>query len=51
MRGQKEYSGEFVDAMDEAVLRERQDFVDALNIMHRILSRMEYVEDMVAYCK
>jgi hypothetical protein len=51
MRGQKEYSGEFVDAMDEAVLRVRQDFVDTLNVMHRILSRMEYVEDMVAYCK
>ena len=51
MRGQKEYFGEFVDTIDEAVTRVRHDFVGTLNVMHRILTRMDFVQDMVAYCK
>lgn len=51
MKGQKEYFTEFVNIMDEAVIKCRQDFADTLNIMHRILSRQEYIEDIVFYCK
>jgi hypothetical protein len=43
MRGQKEYFGEFVDTIDEAVIRVRHDFVDTLNVMHRILTRQDFV--------
>ena len=43
MRGQKEYFGEFVDTIDEAVTRVRHDFVGTLNVMHRILTRMDFV--------
>jgi len=51
MRGQKEYFGEFVDSIDEAVIRVRRDFVETFNVMHRILTRMDFVPDMVMYCK
>jgi len=51
MRGQKEFFGEFVDAIDESVIRVRRDFVETFNVMHRILTRMEFVPDMVMYCK
>jgi hypothetical protein len=51
MRGQKEYYGEFVDLVDEAVIRIRRDFAETLNVMHRISTRMEYVPDMIMYCK
>lgn len=51
MRGQKEYFGEFVNTIDEAVLKVRQDFVETLNAIHRILTRQEYVSDIVFYCK
>lgn len=51
MRGQKEYFGEFVDTIDETVVRAKHDFVDTLNILHRILTRVDFVEDMVMYCK
>jgi len=40
-----------VDTIDEAVIRVRHDFVETLNVMHRILTRMDYVTDMVMYCK
>ena len=51
MRGQKEYFGEFVDSIDEAVLRIRQDFGETLSIMHRVMSRMNFISDMVMYSK
>jgi len=51
MRGQKEYFGEFVDSIDESIIRIRRDFVETFNVMHRILTRMEFVPDMVMYCK
>jgi len=51
MRGQKEYFGEFVNTIDEAVIRIRHDFVDTLNVMHRILTRTEFIQDIVLYCK
>ena len=37
--------------MDETVIRVRRDFVETFNVMHRILTRMEFVPDMVMYCK
>jgi hypothetical protein len=37
--------------MDEAVIRVRRDFAETFNVMHRVFSRMEFVPDMVMYCK
>lgn len=51
MRGQKEFFGEFVNQVDETVIKIRQDFAEALNIIHRILTRQELVSDVVMYCK
>lgn len=51
MRNQKEYFGEFVDSLDETVLRLRRAFVQAFDVMHRVFTRMEYVPDIVMYCK
>ena len=33
------------------MIRVRHDFVETLNVMHRILTRMDFVQDMVMYCK
>ena len=51
MRAQKEYFGEFVDSIDETVIRVRRDFVSTFNVMHRIFTKMQSVPDMVMYCK
>ena len=51
MRSQKEYFTEFVDAMDETIIRIRRDFVSTFDVMHRVFTRMEYLPDMVMYLK
>lgn len=51
MRLQKEYSAEFVESMDQQVQMIKMHFVEAFNIMHRILTRMDYIDDMVMYSK
>ncbi len=43
MRAQKEYNVDFVDTIDEAVIRVKHEFVDSLDVIHRILSRIDYV--------
>ena len=37
--------------MDEAVIRVRRDFAETFSVLHRVFSRMEFVPDMVMYCK
>jgi hypothetical protein len=51
MRSQKEYSTEFVEAMDELVIQTKQSFAESFNMMHRILTRMNFVDDMIMYSK
>ena len=43
MRHQKEYNSEFVSLMDEQVLRLKQQFSDVLNVLHRILTRQQFL--------
>lgn len=42
---------EFVEQMDEYVIQLKNYFVEAFNVMQRILTRMPFVEDMIMYCK
>jgi hypothetical protein len=37
--------------MDESVIRVRRDFVDAFDVIYRVFTRMEFVPDMIMYCK
>jgi hypothetical protein len=43
MRNQKEFYGDFVDQIDDIVIRIKGQFMEAFNVMHRILSRLNYV--------
>jgi hypothetical protein len=43
MRGQKEYYGEFVDNIDEFVLRTKHDFSETMNVIQRILTRRNFI--------
>lgn len=37
--------------MDELLIQVKNNFGEAFNIMHRVLTRMNFVEDMVMYSK
>lgn len=37
--------------MDELLIQVKNSFSEAFNIMHRILTRMNFIEDMVMYSK
>jgi hypothetical protein len=51
MRNQREYSTEFVEALDEMVIQVKSQFVESFSVIHRILTRMLFVEDMIMYSK
>jgi hypothetical protein len=51
MRNQKEYFGEFVDVLDEHVIRIKTKFVEAFNVIHRILTRESFVGNIIMYSK
>ena len=51
MRHQREYPLDFIQNMDEMLIQVKNHFCEAFNIMHRILTRMNFVEDMIMYCK
>jgi len=51
MRHQREYPVEFVTHMDELLIQVKNSFAEAFNIMHRVLTRLRFVEDMVMYSK
>ncbi len=51
MRHQREYHVDFIQNMDELVIQVKNNFAEAFNIMHRILTRMNFVEDMIMYTK
>lgn len=51
MRNQKEFFGEFVDALDEHVIRVKNQFVEAFNVIHRILTRESFVSNIIMYTK
>lgn len=51
MRHQREYPVDFIANMDELIIQVKNNFAEAFNIMHRILTRMNFVEDMIMYSK
>lgn len=51
MRNQKEYYGDFVDLLDRHVISVKQQFVESMDMIHRILTRDSYVENIIMYSK
>lgn len=51
VRNQKEFFSEFVDTVDEHVIKVKNQFVDMFNVIHRILSRELFVDNIVMYVK
>jgi hypothetical protein len=51
MRNQKEYFGEFVDLLDKHVITVKTQFVEAMDMIHRILTRDNYIENIIMYSK
>ena len=51
MRNQKEFFGEFVDVLDSHVIKIKNQFVEAFNVIHRVLTRESFVSNMIMYTK
>lgn len=51
MRHQREYPVDFISNADELIIQIKNNFSEAFNIMHRILTRMNFQEDMIMYSK
>lgn len=51
MRNQKEFYGEFVDQLDEHVIKVKNFFVESFNVLHRIMTRESFVENIIMYIK
>ena len=51
MRNQKEFYGEFVQLLDQHTLLVKSKFVEAFDVMHRILTRTSFIETIILYSK
>ena len=51
MRNQKEFFGEFVDTLDEHVIKVKNQFVDAFGVIHSLMSREVFVTNIIMYGK
>jgi hypothetical protein len=51
MRNQKEYYGDFVDLIDSHVIAVKTQFVESMDMIHRILTRDNYIENIIMYSK
>lgn len=51
MRNQKEYHGEFVDLLDKHTIHVKSQFVEAMDMIHRVLTRENYIENIILYSK
>ena len=51
MRHQREYPLDFMQNLDELIIQVKNNFCEAFIIMHRTLTRMTFVEDMIMYSK
>lgn len=51
MRNQKEYYGEFVELLDKHTIHVKTQFVEAMDMCHRILTRDNYIENIILYSK
>ena len=47
MRNQKEFFGELVDQLDEHVIKVKNFFVEAFNVLHRIMTRDTFVNNII----
>lgn len=51
MRNQKEYYGEFVQLLDQHTLLVKTKFVEACDVIHRILARASFIENIILFSK
>ena len=51
MRNQKEFFNEFVDVLDEHVIKVKNHFAEAFNVIHRVLTRESFVGNIIMYIK
>jgi hypothetical protein len=51
MRNQKEYYGDFVETLDKHTISVKSQFVDAMDMCHRILTRDHFIENITMYSK
>ena len=51
MRNQKEFFTEFVDVLDEHVIKIKNQFVETFNVIHRVLTRESFVSNITLYLK
>ena len=51
MRNQKEYNGEFVDTLDKHVIHAKNSFIEPMDMIHRIFTRDNYIENIIMYAK
>lgn len=51
MRNQKEFFGEFVDTLDEHVIKVKNQFVDAFGVIHSLMSREVFITNIIMYGK
>ena len=51
MRNQKEFFGELVDQLDEHVIRVKNLFVEVFNVIHRVMTRESFVDNIILYSK
>ena len=51
MRNQKEYYGDFVDLLDKHTINVKNQFLESVDMIHRILTRDSYIENIIMYSK
>ena len=51
MRNQKEYYGDFVDLLDKHTINVKNQFLESFDMIHRILTRDSYIENIIMYSK
>jgi hypothetical protein len=51
MRNQKEYYGDFVETLDKHTIQVKAQFVEAMDMCHRILTRDNFIENIIMYSK
>ena len=51
VRNQREFFVEHVDTVDEHVIKVKNQFLDMFNVIHRVLSRELFSDNIIMYAK
>jgi hypothetical protein len=51
VRNQKEFQSEYVDTVDEHVIKVKNQFLDMFNVINRVLSRELFCDNIIMYVK